>query len=391
MKFVFILTSVLGLLFCNDLYSQTQSVVTPQMARKISAYCQLNDRAFILFMKSNEHIDINITHRTDIADRIIKELEKHLDYAENFIIGLYYNYGIEASYHALTSANFTIPEIDSAEAIWKKKVKESETAAGQKTELIQKEQQRQAEDEETTRRQREDEERQRQEAIDNRVSSAFGAVNSPDSRQGNGIIGSFNLSGRAIPSGGLPQPRCTNKDIQEEGRVVINITVTPNGNVIQAEVGQGTTISSIITRECALEAAERTKFNRIPGQNNQSGTITFIYKNDSSNAVGSAGTSGSRSYEGADGFGSFNISGRSIGSGGLPKPAYIGREEGSIVVNITVDPNGNVINAEIGRGTNIADTNMRKSALEAVKKAKFNRINGADNQSGTITYSYRIR
>lgn len=94
--------------------------------------------------------------------------------------------------------------------------------------------------------------------------------------------------------------------------------------------------------------------------------------------------------EGTGGFGTFNLNGRSIGSGGLPRPAYSGQEEGRIVINITVDPNGNVILAEIGRGTNIDNASMRNSALDAARRAKFNKIQGTNNQNGTITYIYKF-
>ena len=103
------------------------------------------------------------------------------------------------------------------------------------------------------------------------------------------------------------------------------------------------------------------------------------------------GNSDHGANEGVGGYGSFNLNGRSIGAGGLPRPAYTIQEEGRIVINITVDPKGNVIFTEIGRGTNIDNASMRKSALDAAKRAKFNSINGANNQSGTITYVYKLK
>ena len=103
------------------------------------------------------------------------------------------------------------------------------------------------------------------------------------------------------------------------------------------------------------------------------------------------GNSDHGANEGVGGYGSFNLNGRSIGASGLPRPAYTVQEEGRIVVNITVDPKGNVIFAEVGRGTNIDNASMRKSALEAARKAKFNPISGANNQSGTITYVYKFK
>ena len=256
----------------------------------------------------------------------------------------------------------------------------------------QEEKRRQAEENERKRIEAE-EIRKQADAISNRTSNAFGSVSSQDTRQGNastganpsaspfsgssqggGISGSFNLNGRSIGSGGLPQPRCGNED----GKVVVNITVAPNGNVIEAEIGRGTNIESIITQECALEAAERARFNRIQGSNNQSGTITYIFRD-----IGATSNQ-------ADNVQGISLDGRSL-IGRLPQPAYRSQEQGRIVVNITVNPNGDVIRAEIGRDTTIDNANARNSALEAAKKAKYNRIQGTTNQSGTIIYNYGLR
>lgn len=103
------------------------------------------------------------------------------------------------------------------------------------------------------------------------------------------------------------------------------------------------------------------------------------------------GNSDHGANEGVGGYGSFNLNGRSIGAGGLPRPAYTIQEEGRIVIDITVNPKGDVISASIGRGTNIDNASMRKSALDAARRAKFNSISGANNQSGTITYLYKLK
>ncbi|MDR1331614.1 MAG: energy transducer TonB [Tannerella sp.] len=94
---------------------------------------------------------------------------------------------------------------------------------------------------------------------------------------------------------------------------------------------------------------------------------------------------------GIGGMGEFSLSGRSIRGGGLPRPAYTIQEEGRIVIDITVDPRGSVIIAEIGKGTNIDNASMRASALEAARRARFNSISGTNNQSGTITYRYSLK
>jgi len=119
---------------------------------------------------------------------------------------------------------------------------------------------------------------------------------------------------------------------------------------------------------------------------NQQGTETTGsgIQGDSQSTTTTGSSSGS-------GYGEFNLNGRTLGPGGLPAPADKGQEEGKIVINITVNPSGNVILAEIGRGTNIENTIMRKSALEAAKKATFNRIRENNNQPGTITYKYSLK
>jgi TonB family protein len=102
------------------------------------------------------------------------------------------------------------------------------------------------------------------------------------------------------------------------------------------------------------------------------------------------GTGGGGSSSGG-GYGSFNLDGRSL-KGALPRPSYTVQDEGRIVIDITVDPQGNVILAEIGRGTNITNASMRQSAIEAAGKAKFSSIsNNTNNQRGTITYNYSLK
>jgi TonB family protein len=98
------------------------------------------------------------------------------------------------------------------------------------------------------------------------------------------------------------------------------------------------------------------------------------------------------SYTGIGGIGDFDLSGRTLRGGELQRPDYIVQEEGTIAVEITVDPQGNVINAEIRlKGTNIENSTMRKAAREAAQKTKFNAISGTHNQIGTITYRYTLK
>lgn len=109
---------------------------------------------------------------------------------------------------------------------------------------------------------------------------------------------------------------------------------------------------------------------------------------------GTQGVSGGNATQGSPtgngGIGSFDLGGRSLGSGGLIQPRYTVNDEGRVVVNITVDPDGNVIEVGIGRGTT-AGTTLRNEAMEAAKRTKFNAISSGGNQRGTITYEFRLK
>ena len=94
---------------------------------------------------------------------------------------------------------------------------------------------------------------------------------------------------------------------------------------------------------------------------------------------------------GVGGYGTFSLNGRSIGSGGLPKPVYNVQDEGRVVVNITVNPAGQVIATSINRQTNTVNPALRKAAEDAAKKARFNAVSGLNNQSGTITYYFNLK
>lgn len=104
-----------------------------------------------------------------------------------------------------------------------------------------------------------------------------------------------------------------------------------------------------------------------------------------------AGNAPTGATTGTGGYGTFNLGGRSIGEGGLPRPVYNVQDEGKVVVDITVDPSGRVIATGINRQTNTVNTALRKAAEDAAKKARFNAVSGLNNQSGTITYYFKLK
>lgn len=103
------------------------------------------------------------------------------------------------------------------------------------------------------------------------------------------------------------------------------------------------------------------------------------------------GNSSSGNATGAGGYGTFDLNGRSLGSGGLPVPVYNVQDEGRVVVTIVVNPSGQVIGTSINKRTNTVNPALRKAAEEAARKARFNAVDGVDNQSGTITYYFRLK
>ena len=117
-------------------------------------------------------------------------------------------------------------------------------------------------------------------------------------------------------------------------------------------------------------------------------------------SAGGTGTEGSKegnssigAKTGTGGEGTFDLGGRSLGAGTrLPKPECNVREEGRVVVNITVNPAGLVVGISVNLSlTNTSDQTLRKAALDAAKKARFEAVEMVTNQTGTITYYFNFK
>lgn len=121
-------------------------------------------------------------------------------------------------------------------------------------------------------------------------------------------------------------------------------------------------------------------------ENNSQGDV----ETGSGNQGNPFGNSDHGANEGIGGMGSFSLSNRQLITGKLAEPSYTENKEGKIVIDIIVDTKGNVIRADIGRGTTIEDVGMREKAKAAARKNRFNEISGVNNQSGTITYVYKL-
>jgi TonB family protein len=141
------------------------------------------------------------------------------------------------------------------------------------------------------------------------------------------------------------------------------------------------------------ERLEREKINQLVSSAFDNPSATTSNRGTAQTGTTVQGNPQSQSSTGSPsgaGKSDVNLPGREL-VGSLRRPVYSGSEEGRIVIDITVDPRGYVINAVIGKGTNIEDANLRKSAVEAAKQTRFNTITSGANQTGTITYRYSLR
>ena len=77
-------------------------------------------------------------------------------------------------------------------------------------------------------------------------------VSAADKATGLGVQGTFDLNGRSISGDGLPVPVNT---VQDEGRVVVNITVNPAGKVVATSINRRTNTVNPELRKAAEDAA----------------------------------------------------------------------------------------------------------------------------------------
>lgn len=143
--------------------------------------------------------------------------------------------------------------------------------------------------------------------------------------------------------------------------------------------------------ERAAAAAASSKIASAFGKGSKMGS-----KGDGQSGTGiqgsPTGNSGAGKATGVGVSGNYSLGKRSLGPGEeLPKPIYNVQEEGRVVVTIVVDPQGHVIRTSINKRTNTANPQLCDAALDAARKARFNTISGVDNQSGTITYYFKLK
>ena len=106
------------------------------------------------------------------------------------------------------------------------------------------------------------------------------------------------------------------------------------------------------------------------------------------------GSAESGALAGSPGYGDYDLGGRGL-IGRLPKPEYAGtNDEGTIVVEVLVDPQGRVVQANVtpsgSKGTAASNVTLRSRAEAAARKAVFeHKSSGNENQWGSITYYFK--
>lgn len=144
--------------------------------------------------------------------------------------------------------------------------------------------------------------------------------------------------------------------------------------------------------EVERAAAERVKQQMSGAFGKGSGVGSTGSTSSGSGTEGSLqGNSATGKSSGTGGYGTFDLNGRSLGEGGLPKPVYRVQDEGRVVVTITVNPAGRIIATSINKRTNTVNVSLRRAAEEAARRARFNSVSGVNNQTGTITYYFKLK
>ncbi|WP_308554910.1 TonB family protein [uncultured Porphyromonas sp.] len=135
--------------------------------------------------------------------------------------------------------------------------------------------------------------------------------------------------------------------------------------------------------------SERDVDNKVAGlfdRKKPTGAESGTGKSDAGSGVADKGRAGSSA--------GWSLDGRSIvGNGGRPvMPTRVPDIRGTVVVEITVNAAGQVIDAKVRlRGTNVVDSALREAAVKAARKTRFNALGGVPDQKGTITYHFDVK
>jgi TonB family protein len=194
-----------------------------------------------------------------------------------------------------------------------------------------------------------------------------------------------------VSTSSIPDETSESSLITQSDEPSINVKAQREEEQRKAELDKQRRLQEEAARRQREEEARRREINR---------QMSGLFGENASGSRGNTEGSGTQGVstgnatqgasKGSGGIGTYDLSGRSLGAGGLVQPQYTVNDYGTVVVNIIVDPAGNVIHAEIGRGTNTPSPKLREEALRAARSTKFDAINSGNNQQGTITYKFNL-
>ena len=159
----------------------------------------------------------------------------------------------------------------------------------------------------------------------------------------------------------------------------------------RARLGTGSNATAAQARAAAEKKAKEDKARALAAGAYGRGGTSMSGSGPGGGGTGSTPDTPLGKGRGVSNGGMWSLSGRDL-VGSIPRPAYVGNQEGVIIITITVDKNGNVIGTAIGKGTTISDEALRNECMSKARRIKFSanpKLTG--NQIGAITYRFKSR
>jgi len=146
-------------------------------------------------------------------------------------------------------------------------------------------------------------------------------------------------------------------------------------------------LDEIFQKNSASQEAEESEDTQGDG-NYQVNKKTADRKKDASNGDDSSEESSQKSAVYDYSSISFSLKGRRAVK--IPNPVYTCDVAGKIVINISVDANGYVIDTSLNKGSSTSGNEcLVERAMEYAAGARFSKLAGKNEQPGTITYYFR--
>lgn len=190
-----------------------------------------------------------------------------------------------------------------------------------------------------------------------------------------------------------PPPKPQTEKTEEV--VTQDIEEAPFAETTEEEIQEKELVEEVVKEEPVKEEPKVNPAAMYKGKSEESSQVTSEGITGKDGDQGKpAGSVDSKKYLGQGGFGdgtSFSLAGRTPNF--LPAPSKTFQENGTVVVQITVNKYGKVIKAiAIDKGSNTTNTSLRKLAEQAALKAVFNvKMDAAEMQRGTITYHFVVK